>query len=160
MASSRYLALLREAAELHVRKSAGYAGKDNPDTWANFRQAAKLGITPLKGAMIRLGDKWERACNLVRDPSNEQVGEALHETLVDGLAYFGISACLLAEERLGPEQPVWPDLRWPLLTLDQADALVSLDRMRTRPVADLHPDAAAAIDRVLITFGAQGSGEA
>jgi hypothetical protein len=109
MASSRYIALLRDAADLHIRKSAGYAGRDNPDTWSNFRQAEKLGLTPLQGCMIRLSDKFERACNLMRDPANEQVGEALRETLVDGMAYFGIAVCLLDEQTLGPEQPVWPD---------------------------------------------------
>ena len=37
MASKRYLALLKDAADLHTRKSAGYSGKDNPDAWANIR---------------------------------------------------------------------------------------------------------------------------
>jgi hypothetical protein len=36
--SPEYLALLDQMRDLHVNKSAGYAGADNPDPWSNFRQ--------------------------------------------------------------------------------------------------------------------------
>jgi len=103
MASQRYLQLLTEAADLHRRKSAGYAGAGNPDAWANMREAARFGVTPLQGCMVRLSDKFVRVGNLMRDPSNEQVGEALRDTLRDLSAYALIAVCLLDEETLGIE---------------------------------------------------------
>lgn len=103
MASKRYLALLKDAADLHSRKSAGYSGKDNPDAWANIREAERFGVTPLQGCMVRLSDKFIRASNLMRDPTNEQVGEALRDTLRDLSAYALIAVCLLDEATLGRE---------------------------------------------------------
>lgn len=104
MASQRYLMLLDEAKALHVAKSAGYAGRDNPDAWANLREAARFGVTPLQGCLVRMADKFVRVGNLMRDPANEQVGEALRDTLRDLSAYALIAVCLLDEETLGPEK--------------------------------------------------------
>ncbi len=97
-ASPRYLQLLDQMRELHIQKSAGYAGKDNPDTFANFRYAKLFGVTPLKGCMIRMSDKYIRVANLMADPDNEQCGEDMRETLKDLAAYALIGICLLEEE--------------------------------------------------------------
>lgn len=97
MANAAYLALLDKMRDLHVRKSAGYAG-DSLDTWANFRMAEGWGITPFDGCMVRMGDKFIRAQNLVRNPANEQVGEPLRDTLMDLAAYALIGICLLDEQ--------------------------------------------------------------
>jgi hypothetical protein len=104
MASKRYLQLLEDAADLHIRKSAGYSGKDNPDAWANMREAERFGLTPLQGCMVRLSDKFVRVGNLMKDPTNEQVGEALRDTLRDLSAYALIAVCLLDEETQGREK--------------------------------------------------------
>lgn len=164
MASSRFLALTGEQADTHVRKSAGYAGRDNPDTWANFRNSLGWGVRPFIGCMVRMTDKFIRAQNLTRDPANDQVGEDLRDTLMDLGNYALIGVALLDEERLGPESPVWPDLRWPMFTMEQADALVALDRLRSdasgASLQDRAPQLAAGVDRVLEVFGAIGSGNA
>lgn len=87
-----------EGTRLHIQKNAGYAGADNPDPWANFRMATLFGASPLAGALIRLGDKYIRTVNLRHDPNNEQVGEAITETLRDAIAYPLIARRLQAEE--------------------------------------------------------------
>ena len=97
--SRRYLALLDEMRALHVAKAAGYAGADNPDVWANFREAERWGSTALDGCLIRLGDKFRRAQNLHRSPTNDQVNEPLRETLMDLAAYALIAICLDEEQR-------------------------------------------------------------
>lgn len=97
-ASERYLQLLREMETLHRAKAAGYSGQDNPDTWSNFREAERLGISPLLGVLVRMGDKYRRIQNLVRDHTNEQVGESLRDTLMDLASYSLIAVCLLEEE--------------------------------------------------------------
>lgn len=96
--SQNYLALLDEMKRLHRAKAAGYAGADNADVWANFREAENWGATALDGCLIRLGDKFRRAQNLHRSPTNDQVNEPLRETLMDLAAYALIAICLEEEK--------------------------------------------------------------
>ena len=44
MASKQYIELLEQMKDLHIKKNAGYSGKDNPDPWANFRMAEQFGV--------------------------------------------------------------------------------------------------------------------
>ena len=97
-ASKRYLELLDAAKELHIAKNAGYAGQDNPDAWANFRMSEAFGVNAVNGCLVRMSDKYIRVTNLRRQPSNEQVGESLIDTLRDLSAYALIAVCLLEEE--------------------------------------------------------------
>ena len=93
----QFLTLLDQMRDLHKRKNDGYAGKDNQDPWANFREAEKLGLTPFQGCLVRLGDKYSRICNLSRNPNNEQVGESIRDTLLDNAIYSLIAICLYDE---------------------------------------------------------------
>jgi hypothetical protein len=103
MASKRFLALLDLERDIHVAKSAGYAGQDNPDAWSNFREAAGWGLSPLDGCLVRMGDKYKRAQTIRSDTTNEQVGESLRDTLLDLANYALIAICLLDENTLGVE---------------------------------------------------------
>ena len=96
--SPAYLALLEQMADLHRRKSAGYAG-DNPDPWANFRECERMGIAILDGLDTRMSDKWVRFCNLRKNTANEQVGESLRDTLMDLASYALIRICLMDETK-------------------------------------------------------------
>jgi hypothetical protein len=111
MQSQEYLDLLDQVADrvqplvnemklLHIRKSDGYSGVDNPDTWANFRGAVDYGATPLQGCLIRKEDKIARAKSLLRNP--EAAGdETIEDTWMDEAAYSLIAICLYREERRG-----------------------------------------------------------
>lgn len=103
MPSRRYKALTEGEWDLHVAKNAGYAGAENPDPWANFRMCEAFGITAFQGCMVRLSDKYIRVTNLMKDPSNDRVGESLRDTLKDLSAYAKIAICLLDEQTLGTE---------------------------------------------------------
>lgn len=98
MADKRYLELLNEMKDLHIRKNAGYSGQDNPDAWANFRMAEAFGVDAFRGCLVRMSDKYIRVTNLVRNPLNEQVGENIKDTLFDLAAYALIAVCLLEEQ--------------------------------------------------------------
>jgi hypothetical protein len=98
MADKRYLQLLDEMKDLHTRKNAGYAGKDNPDAWANFRMSEAFGVSAFKGCLVRMSDKYIRVTNLVKNPDNDQVGENVKDTLFDLAAYALIAVCLLEEQ--------------------------------------------------------------
>lgn len=97
MISKKYLELLKQMEEIHKAKSAGYSGKANPDPWANFRKAELLGVPAWKGCLIRLSDKFSRMTSLVSDPSNDECGENLKDTLIDLSAYALIAICLIQE---------------------------------------------------------------
>jgi hypothetical protein len=84
--------------DIHIRKNAGYAG-DCEDPWANFRYSELFEVSAFKGCMIRLSDKFIRAANLIKNPDNEQVGEALTDTLLDLANYAIIAICLYFEEQ-------------------------------------------------------------
>lgn len=86
-----------EAADLHIRKNAGYAGAANPDPWANFRLSQQVGVRPFDGVLVRLTDKWSRIVSLRSDPDNEKVGESILDTLRDLAAYCLIAICLSKE---------------------------------------------------------------
>lgn len=94
--------ILEEMRSLHIRKNAGYAGVENPDAWANFRMSKAFGVSPFRGSLVRMSDKYIRVTNLVQDPNNEQVGESIKDTLMDLAAYALISYCLLEEEEKEP----------------------------------------------------------
>lgn len=91
------------AAELHVRKNAGYAGAGNPDPWANFRMCEELGVPAWLGCLVRMSDKFIRVENLLKDPDNERVGEGIADTLADLGAYALIAVCLIEEMLAGRE---------------------------------------------------------
>jgi nitrogen regulatory protein PII-like uncharacterized protein len=93
----KYLALLKQMEELHVKKNAGYSG-DSPDRWANFRMSEAFGVSAFLGCLIRMSDKYIRVTNLVKNPLNEQVGENIKDTLMDLSAYALIAICLLEEQ--------------------------------------------------------------
>jgi hypothetical protein len=98
MADKRYLELLKQMEELHIRKNAGYSGKDNPDAWANFRMAESFGVSAFKGCLVRMSDKYIRVTNLVKNPANDMVNENVKDTLFDLAAYALIAICLLEEK--------------------------------------------------------------
>jgi hypothetical protein len=95
----RIPAMLEEMHTLHVKKNAGYSGVDNPDPWANFRRCERYGIDPIDGVLTRISDKDARVETLFTNPDNEQVGESIEDSLMDGAAYRLILVCLLREMR-------------------------------------------------------------
>jgi hypothetical protein len=90
--------------DIHARKNAGYAG-DCDDAWANFRYSELFGIPAFKGCLVRLSDKFIRIANLTQNPKNEQVGEAITDTLLD-LANYAIIAICLYEELQQKEEEI------------------------------------------------------
>jgi hypothetical protein len=98
LGNQRFIELLSEMYRTHLEKAAGYSGVDQPDTWANFREAEAWGLSPSEGCLVRMGDKYRRVQNLRRNPANDQVGESIKDTLMDLANYALIAVCLLEEE--------------------------------------------------------------
>lgn len=98
MVSAKFMNLLTEMEDIHKRKNAGYAGEGSMDPWANFRMSEAIGVSAFNGCLVRMGDKYTRVCNLAQNPDNEQVGESIHDTLIDLANYALIAICLYEEE--------------------------------------------------------------
>ena len=98
MRSERFISLLVEMQMIHEAKNAGYAGRDNPDPWANFRMSEMFNIKPADGVLVRMSDKFIRLANLRKDAKNEQVGESMKDTALDLANYCLIFISLLEEE--------------------------------------------------------------
>ncbi len=96
--SKEFHALLDVMHQTHMDKSAGYAGVDNPDPFANFRVCERFDVSAFEGCMVRLSDKFIRVTNLMRDPTNERVGEKITDTLID-LASYSLIAIILWDEK-------------------------------------------------------------
>ncbi len=92
-----YLKLLDEMKELHLKKNAGYSG-DSVDRWANFRMSEGFNVSAFLGCLIRMSDKFIRVQNLVKNPKNEMLGEAIEDTLLDLASYALIAICLRREK--------------------------------------------------------------
>jgi hypothetical protein len=97
--SPRFMELLEEAKRIHIAKNAGYSGVGAADPWANFREAERFGISPFKGCLVRMSDKFIRIANLTRDPDADQVNEPVTDTLLDLANYCLIAICLWEQER-------------------------------------------------------------
>ena len=96
--SERFMQIVEEMKDIHIRKNAGYGGKDDP--WKNFRGAERLGSTALIGCLMRLEDKIARIESLIQCPQNDQVGESILDSLKDAANYCVIACCLYEEEQV------------------------------------------------------------
>lgn len=93
-----FLALLGQIADMHHKKSAGYAG-GRTDTWSNFRECEDFGVDAFTGVIVRMADKWSRIKSLKRNAAHDQIGESMRDTLMDMASYALIAICLLDEQQ-------------------------------------------------------------
>lgn len=100
-----FFTLISHMVETFISKNSDYAGNDRvgADALANFMSATELGVTPLKGILVRCQDKWKRIQNLTRE---ERVGmvrsEAVEDTMLD-LAVYMILAIMINKTTNNPE---------------------------------------------------------
>lgn len=94
---AKYLALLDELRELHLKKSEDYGSSDDPLT--NLRQSIKLGIPPWVGCILRLTDKLQRVHSLIAN--GKLANESIDDNLMDMGAYALLALRLLREGKDG-----------------------------------------------------------
>jgi hypothetical protein len=94
MRNPKFQALLDELLNMHNNKNHDYATDDDP--LSNLRGAARLGVNPVTGVIIRLSDKWARIEQLAagKVPKNE----SLRDSLMDNAAYSLLAVQLLDEQ--------------------------------------------------------------
>lgn len=76
---SRFREITQEMADLYAKKNADYGN--------SF--AKSIDEFGLVAGLVRLSDKWNRVCELVKKNGNHQVtNESLKDTAIDGACYF------------------------------------------------------------------------
>lgn len=93
---SKYLALLDELRELHLRKAADYGRAE--DALANIRASESIGIPPWKAAWLRAKDKVHRIDTFCL--KGTLANEGVEDSFKDLAAYCLIALRLFREELL------------------------------------------------------------
>ena len=91
----RYDEVLDKMKEIYEAKRQKYLPEEE---LGNFRESTKIGVSPWKGAFVRLQDKYLKACNLISKKEPDSENKELVDTLLDLANYAIITLCLLSEE--------------------------------------------------------------
>ena len=94
--SERFYEILDVIKKLHDAKRHDY-GDDN-DIFANFRLSELAGISPWKGSVVRMGDKYARISNFIKKGDFQFKEESIKDTLMDMAIYSLITIILYEEE--------------------------------------------------------------
>lgn len=90
--------LLEKMRDIHNAKNADYgAGK----VLGNFMEAARFGVDPFKGVLIRLSDKYSRIASLSikENMTGEVKDESIEDTLLDNAIYSLLAIVVRRETR-------------------------------------------------------------
>jgi hypothetical protein len=93
--SKRFYEILDTIKTLHDAKKHDYG---NADVFANFRLSELAGISPWKGSVIRMGDKYARISNYIKKGDFKFKEESIKDTLMDMAIYSLITIVLYEEE--------------------------------------------------------------
>ena len=93
----RFNEILSVIKKLHDDKRHDYG---NDDIFANFRLSEMAGISPWKGSVIRMGDKYARISNFIKKGDFQFKEESIKDTLMDMAIYSLITIILFEDEIL------------------------------------------------------------
>lgn len=93
----RFYEILLDMARLHSRKNHDYAGTEHP--LSNFNLTLKMGLSPWKGVVVRLGDKWSRLAAFARSDALAVKDEPIVDTFTDNAVYSILGRILYEELR-------------------------------------------------------------
>ena len=94
--SKRFYEILSTIKNLHDAKRHDYGAKE--DIFANFRLSNLAGISPWKGSVVRMGDKYSRICSFIKNGDFKFKEESIKDTLMDMAIYSLITIILYEEE--------------------------------------------------------------
>ena len=94
--SKRFYELLNTIKNIHDAKKHDYGAKE--DIFANFRLSALTGISPWKGSVVRMGDKYSRICSFIKNGDFKFKEENIKDTLLDMAIYSLITIVLYEQE--------------------------------------------------------------
>jgi hypothetical protein len=100
--SERFHEILDVIKKLHDAKRHDYG--DEEDVFANFRLSELAGISPWKGSVVRMGDKYARISNFIKKGDFKFKEESIKDTLMDMAIYSLITIILYEEEMFNTHQ--------------------------------------------------------
>lgn len=92
----RFYEIIEEMKDLHDRKNNNYATDQDP--LSNLRECQRMGLPPVTGVFVRIGDKYCRLMELAKG-KKDLVGESVIDTLMD-MAVYCVLAIILIEENI------------------------------------------------------------
>ena len=105
--SKRFYELLNTIKNLHDAKKHDYGAKE--DIFANFRLSALTGISPWKGSVVRMGDKYSRICSFIKNGDFKFKEENIKDTLLDMAIYSLITIVLYEQEKFDSHMKQFQD---------------------------------------------------
>ena len=105
--SKRFYELLNTIKNLHDAKKHDYGAKE--DIFANFRLSALTGISPWKGSVVRMGDKYSRICSFIKNGDFKFKEENIKDTLLDMAIYSLITIVLYEQEMFNSHMKQFQD---------------------------------------------------
>jgi len=91
----RFLEIMGQMWLINLRKSNDYA--TNEDPLSNLKRSINLGISPFKGVLLRLEDKFSRLEELSKKESMV-IDESIKDTLIDTAVYCLLAVIVLEQE--------------------------------------------------------------
>ena len=88
--------MFADAFKIMKKKRHDYSGLEDP--FRNLRDAAFMGVDPLKGVMVRIMDKFARVRSFIEQGELQVNDEAIRDTLIDVLNYTCILAAMIEEK--------------------------------------------------------------
>jgi hypothetical protein len=88
--TKRFNELIAEIQQLHEAKNADYS--NDKDALLCFQTSEQIGISAWKGCLVRMGDKYNRACQLAKKEANVK-----EETIIDTLKDLAVYSLLCIE---------------------------------------------------------------
>jgi hypothetical protein len=113
--------ILEEMKQIHAVKNKDYGGGD---PLGNFKTSAdSLGISPFKGILVRLSDKWSRISNIVKSGETHVKDETIEDTLKDLACYSILAIIVRRETEIKQPNAVKQDRSVPHEPQEEADRL-------------------------------------
>jgi hypothetical protein len=89
--------LTGKASAIMRKKNHDYTG-GSTDPYANFRMAAQLGVHPVVGLLLRVGDKMQRVRTFAERGELKVDGEGLEDAVVDIINYAVLAYGMLNDD--------------------------------------------------------------
>lgn len=98
MPNPEFKKLLDQMLDTHNRKAHDYASDE--DLYKNFRVCEMMGLSPFKGIIVRLCDKFSRITGFAQKETLKVKDESIEDTLLDMANYCLLAILLRREETL------------------------------------------------------------
>lgn len=95
--------LCQDARDLMKAKNQDYASDDS-DPFSNLTACQTLGVDPVIGVLIRIGDKFARIKSFIEKGELQVKDESVRDSILDSINYLVLAAGMIQDRSLSPEK--------------------------------------------------------